>query len=164
MPLFGGIIWLGGRGVGTNLGCYFASTLRLEGDRIGPDDFPVKGAARDDAERTAALVGHFTIKGAVCDGTAVHHRAGKLAAGDDAIIPHRAGKGTAADGPAIRHGAIECSADNLGGTIVRIAAADGHGAAFHMRRAAAYRYIIPDGQIADAANAAALVLICVFSA
>ena len=38
MPLFGGIIWLGGRGVGTNLGCYFASTLRLEGDRIGPDD------------------------------------------------------------------------------------------------------------------------------
>ena len=39
MPLFGGIIWLGGRGVGTNLGCYFASTLRLEGDRIGPDDF-----------------------------------------------------------------------------------------------------------------------------
>ena len=40
MPLFGGIIWLGGRGVGTNLGCYFASTLRLEGDRIGPDDLP----------------------------------------------------------------------------------------------------------------------------
>ena len=45
MPLFGGVGRTGGRGVGTNLGCYFASTLRLEGDRIGPDDLPVKGAA-----------------------------------------------------------------------------------------------------------------------
>ena len=166
IALFSGVGRSVGRGVGTNLGCYFASTLRLEGDRIGPDDLPVKGAAgnfsrcffwwiadivficylpiegaaRDDAERTAALVGHFATKGTVCDGTAVHHRAGKLAA---------------ADGPAIRHGAIECSADDLGGTIVRIAAADGHGVALLTRRAAAYRYIIPDGQIADAVKAAA---------
>ena len=180
IALFSGVGRLVGRGVGTNLGCYFASTLRLEGDRIGPDDFPVKGAAGnsarrffrsacvvdicylsikntagDGAERTTALVGHFATKGTVCDGTAVHHRAGKLAAGDDAIIPHQAGKGTAADGPPIRHGAIECSADDLGGTIVRIAAADGHGVALLTRRAAAYRYIIPDGQIADAVKAAA---------
>ena len=169
-----------GRGVGTNLGWGGAFAIGQESDRTSPHDLSVKGAAGnsarrffrsacvvdicylsikntagDGAERTTALVGHFATKGAVCDGTAVHHRAGKLAAGDDAIIPHRAGKGTAADGPAIRHGAIECSADDLGGTIVRIAAADGHGAAFHMRRAAAYRYIIPDGQIADAVKAAA---------
>ena len=45
IALFSGVGRSGGRGVGTNLGCYFASTLRLEGDRIGPDDFPVKGAA-----------------------------------------------------------------------------------------------------------------------
>ena len=39
IALFSGVGRLVGRGVGTNLGCYFASTLRLEGDRIGPDDF-----------------------------------------------------------------------------------------------------------------------------
>ena len=38
IALFSGVGRLVGRGVGTNLGCYFASTLRLEGDRIGPDD------------------------------------------------------------------------------------------------------------------------------
>ena len=38
IALFSGVGRSGGRGVGTNLGCYFASTLRLEGDRIGPDD------------------------------------------------------------------------------------------------------------------------------
>ena len=38
MAFFGGVGRLCGRGIGTNLGCYFASTLRLEGDRIGPDD------------------------------------------------------------------------------------------------------------------------------
>ena len=39
IALFSGVGRSVGRGVGTNLGCYFASTLRLEGDRIGPDDF-----------------------------------------------------------------------------------------------------------------------------
>ena len=39
IALFSGVGRAVGRGVGTNLGCYFASTLRLEGDRIGPDDF-----------------------------------------------------------------------------------------------------------------------------
>ena len=38
IALFSGAGRAVGRGVGTNLGCYFASTLRLEGDRIGPDD------------------------------------------------------------------------------------------------------------------------------
>ena len=38
IALFSGVGRAVGRGVGTNLGCYFASTLRLEGDRIGPDD------------------------------------------------------------------------------------------------------------------------------
>ena len=38
IALFSGVGRLVGRGVGTNLGCYFASTLRLEGDRIGPGD------------------------------------------------------------------------------------------------------------------------------
>ena len=174
IALFSGVGRSGGRGVGTNLGWGGAFAIGQESDRTSPHDLSVKGAAGnsarrffrsacvvdicylsiknttgDGAERTTALVGHFTIKGAVCDGTAVHHRAGK---------------GTAADGPAIRHGAIECSADDLGGTIVRIAAADGHGVALLTRRAAAYRYIIPDGQIADAVKAAALVLICAFSA
>ena len=189
IALFSGVGRLVDRGVGTNLGWGGAFAIGQESDRTSPHDLSVKGAAGnsarrffrsacvvdicylsikntagDGAERTTALVGHFATKGTVCDGTAVHHRAGKLAAGDDAIIPHRAGKGTAADGPPIRHGAIECSADDLGGTIVRIAAADGHGVALLTRRAAAYRYIIPDGQIADAANAATLVLICIFSA
>ena len=40
IALFSGVGRSVGRGVGTNLGCYFASTLRLEGDRIGPDDLP----------------------------------------------------------------------------------------------------------------------------
>ena len=38
IALFSGVGRSVGRGVGTNLGCYFASTLRLEGDRIGPGD------------------------------------------------------------------------------------------------------------------------------
>ena len=38
IALFSGVGRSVGRGVGTNLGCYFASTLRLEGDRMGPGD------------------------------------------------------------------------------------------------------------------------------
>ena len=59
--------------------------------------FPLKIPPEMVPKERTALVGHFATKGTVCDGTAVHHRAGKLAAGDDAIIPHRAGKGAAAD-------------------------------------------------------------------
>ena len=181
MFLFGGVGGLCGRGIGTDLGCYLIFFFRYKGHLVCPDDLPVKGAAGNSArrffrvacvvdirylaiesaagdgtERPTALVGHFAIEGTVCNNTAVHHRAGKLPAGDGIVIPYRAAEGAAADGPVILHGAIECSAGDLG-RVVAAAAADRHGAAFHMCRAAAYRHFIPNGQIADAENAAALV-------
>ena len=109
-----------------------------------------------------ALVGHFATKSTVCNSTAVHHRAGKLPAGEGSAIPYLAAESTAADGCRILHRAFKCTAGDLGRAVVLVAALDPHGAAFLMRRAAAYRYFIPNGKAANAENTAAGVYIICF--
>ena len=138
IALFSGVGRPGGRGVGTNLGCYFASTIRLEGDRTSPHDLSGdlgagglrKPATRRDKHAVGRLA--FLLPGrAAGNGPGGHLEPATILHIDTAALARRAAHDIAApheEGAAIPH--IDTAAGGV--PYKACAGAAGDGAALYL--------------------------------